>query len=327
MIAVRVPGLGRLIDPPHATERRKVPEDGLARFLGWFSFGLGVPQVLAPGAVNWLIGVRDDPRSRMCQRLVGVRELTAAAGIFSQRRPSPWLWSRVGGDISDLALLAIGLRKSESRPRTMMAIGSVVGIGIADTLDAIRNTRAIEGDQSDPRRIRESITVRATPDELYRFWHDFQNLPRFMAHLESVQVMNGRSHWKAAAPAGRTIEWDAEIVEDRPNELISWRTLPDAGVSNAGSVRFAPAPGDRGTEVTVELRYEPPGGTFAAAVAGLSGEHPRRQVRDDLRRLKQVVETGTVVRSESSPEGMLSRRMLRQRPAQPLPEPAPAQSR
>jgi uncharacterized membrane protein len=327
MTALRIPGLGKPIDPPRPTERRKLPEDGLARFLGWFSFGLGISQLFTPRAVNWLIGVRDDTRSRACQRLVGVREVTAAAGIFSQRRPAPWLWSRVAGDINDLALLAIGLRKSESRPRTIVAIGSVVGIGIADTVDAMRNTRAVERDQSDPRRVRESITVRAAPEEVYRFWHDFQNFPRFMAHLESVQVMNGRSHWKATAPAGRTIEWDAEIVEDRPNQLISWRTLPNATVSNAGSVRFAPAPGNRGTEVTVELRYEPPGGTFAAAAAALTGEHPRQQVRDDLRRFKQVLETGTVVVSEGSPEGMLSRRMFNQRPAQPLPEAAQAQSR
>jgi uncharacterized membrane protein len=327
MSALRVPGLGKPIDPPRPPERRKVPEDGLARFLGWFSFGLGLLQLFAPGIVNRLIGVRDDTRSRTCQRLVGVRELAAAAGIFSRRRPAPWLWGRVGGDINDLALLAIGLGKSESRPRTTMAIGSVAGIGIADTVDAVRLTRAVAQDESDPRRVRESITVRATTDEVYRFWHDFQNFPRFMAHLESVQVMNGRSHWKATAPAGRTVEWDAEIVEDRPNELISWRSLPDAVVSNAGSVRFAPAPGDRGTEVTVELRYEPPGGTFAAAAAALTGEHPRQQVRDDLRRFKQVVETGSVVRSEGSPEGMLSRRMLKQRPAQPPAEPAHAQSR
>jgi uncharacterized membrane protein len=328
MSALRALGLGKPIDPPRPTERRKLPEDGLARFLGWFSFGLGVAQLFTPRAVNWLIGVRDDARSRACQRAVGVRELGAAAGIFSQRRPAPWIWGRVAGDINDLALLALGLGKSESRPRTMTAIGSVVAIGITDTVDAVRNTRAIEQDESaDPRRVRETITVRATREEVYRFWHDFQNFPRFMAHLESVQVMNGRSHWKATAPAGRTVEWDAEIVEDRPNELISWRTLPNAAVSNTGSVRFAPAPGDRGTEVTVELRYEPPGGAFVAAAAVITGEHPRQQVRDDLRRFKQVVETGSVVRSEGSPEGMLSRRMINQRPAQPLPEPAHAQSR
>ena len=326
MSALRVPGLGRPIDPPRAAERRKLPESRLARLLGWFSFGLGATQLVAPGILNRLIGVGDDARSRACQRLVSMRELAAAAGIFSRRRPASWLWARVTGDINDLGLLAIGLRRSQSRPRTIAAIGSVVGIGVADTVGAMRSTRALERDQAGPRHVRESVTVRAAPDEVYRFWHDLQNLPRFMAHLESVQVMNGRSHWKATAPAGRTIEWDAEVVEDRPNELIAWRTLPDAAVSNAGSVRFVPAPGDRGTEVRVEMRFEPPGGALGAVAAALTGEHPRQQVRDDLRRFKQVVETGTVMRSDGSPEGMLTRRLIRQRPAQPPAEPADAQS-
>ncbi len=151
---------------------------------------------------------------------------------------------------------------------------------------------------------KQAITVNWPPAELYQFWHDFQNLPRFMQHLEAVQV-NGqhRSHWKAKAPAGTTVEWDAEIVEDRANELISWRSVQGASVDNAGSVRFSPAPGDRGTEIHVELRYDPPGGALGATVAKLFGEEPGQQVRDDLRRFKQVVETGEVVYSDASVKG------------------------
>jgi uncharacterized membrane protein len=324
MNEIRIPGLGKPFDPPRASERRKLPEDRLAEFLGWFSLGLGVPQLLAPGLVNRLIGVRDDGRSRLWQRVVGMRELLAAAGIFSQRRPVPWLWSRVAGDVKDLALLGSGLGKSERPPRTVAAMGSVAGILGADVLAAIRNMRQAQAEGMDPRRVRAAITVRASGQDVYNLWRDFENLPGFMAHLESVQVTGGRSHWKAMGPAGRTVEWDAEITEDRPGELIAWRSLPGAGVPNSGTVTFATAPGNRGTEVRVELRYDPPGGVVGATVAKLMGEEPHIQAKDDLRRFKQMVETGIVVRSEGSPEGPLARRMLRQRPAQPLPEPARA---
>jgi uncharacterized membrane protein len=136
--------------------------------------------------------------------------------------------------------------------------------------------------------------------------------------------MDGRSHWKVSAPAGRTIEWDAETIDDRPNEHIGWRSLPGSPVPNAGAVTFTPAPGNRGTEVRVQLRYEPPAGPLGATVAKLLGEDPHLQAKDDLRRFKQVLETGMVIRSEGSPEGPLTRRMINQRPAQPLPERAAA---
>ena len=149
--------------------------------------------------------------------------------------------------------------------------------------------------------MRRSVTVGKSPDEVYRFWRDFSNLPRFMSHLESVVITGDqRSRWRATAPAGTTVEWDAEIVEDRPNELIAWRSLPGSEVDNAGSVEFRAAPGDRGTEIRVQLRYDPPGGKLGAAVAKLFGESPDQQIAGDLRRLKQVLEIGEVVHSDAS---------------------------
>ena len=134
-----------------------------------------------------------------------------------------------------------------------------------------------------------------------------------MSHLESVQADgNGRSHWKAKAPAGMTVEWDAEITEDRPNELIAWRSV-GGQVDNSGSVRFVPAPGGRGTEVHVEMRFDPPGGVLGKWAAKLFGESPEQQVYDDLRHFKQVMETGEVVLSEGSFDGS----RIVQRPAQP----------
>ncbi|HEX7298741.1 MAG TPA: SRPBCC family protein [Solirubrobacteraceae bacterium] len=300
-------------------------DDALTTFLGWFSLGLGVPQVVAPGRVCRAVGVRDDDTSRFWMRLVGVRELAAAAGILGQRRPAPWLWARVAGDAMDLTLLAAALvTKRERAARIVGAMGSVAGITVADVVDAIRLGRQPEtGDETV--RSRFAVTVRRDPEEVYGFWHDLENLPRFMKHLESVQVTGDRrSHWSAHAPVARTVEWDAEIVEDRPGERIAWRSVDPADVRNSGSVRFSPAPGERGTEVRLDMEYTVPGGTLGLTVAKLLGEAPEQQARDDLQRFKQVMEAGVIARSEATPEGMASRRLLRQRPAQPPPEPVGA---
>ncbi len=172
-----------------------------------------------------------------------------------------------------------------------------------------------------------AVTVNRPRDEVYRLWCDIEGFPRFMAHLVSVErAGDGRSRWRATAHGGRTVEWEAELVEDVPNERVSWRSLPGADVRNAGSVRFVPAPGDRGTEIHVELRYELPAGRVAALAAKAFGEDPTQQVKDDLRRFKQVAELGEVVRSEGSPEGVHAARTRRQRPAQPLPEPETVQA-
>jgi uncharacterized membrane protein len=129
-----------------------------------------------------------------------------------------------------------------------------------------------------------------------------------------VQVFDERrSHWKAKGPAGSSVAWGAEIVEDRPNERIAWRSLDGAEVDNSGSVRFVRAPGGRGTEVHVEIRYSPPAGAVGAMIARLFGEAPDQQLADDLLHFKQVMETGEVVLSDTSPEGT----HLLQRPAQP----------
>jgi uncharacterized membrane protein len=186
-------------------------------------------------------------------------------------------------------------------------------------LRALRRTGGASS-ESAPIHVKQAITVNRSPDEVYGAWHDFEQLPRFMTHLESVEATGQRtSRWRATAPAGGTVEWDAEIVDDRPGELIAWRSLPGADIQNSGSVRFAPAPGDRGTEVVVELEYAPPGGEAGAAVAKLFGEEPATQLADDLRRFKQVVETGDIVRSDGSPGGHEFGQHLRQRPAQPRP--------
>lgn len=141
-------------------------------------------------------------------------------------------------------------------------------------------------------RVERSVTVNRPAGELFRFWRNFENLPRFMDHLESVTVVSPQhSHWVAKGPVGTRVEWDAEIYNEIEDELIAWRSLAGSDVGHAGSVHFIPISGSS-SEVRVVLRYDPPAGKVGAAVAGLFGEEPTRRVADDLRRLKQVMEAG-----------------------------------
>jgi uncharacterized membrane protein len=141
-------------------------------------------------------------------------------------------------------------------------------------------------------KVRQSVTIAKPPAELYRFWRNFENLPRFMNNLEAVTVLDSqRSHWVTQAPLGTKVEWDAEIVNDVEDELIAWRSLPGADIGNAGSVRFKPAP-NGGAEVQVTLEYDPPAGELGAALARFLGEDPERQVEEDLQRFKRAIESG-----------------------------------
>src|SRR5690348_16890487 len=148
-------------------------------------------------------------------------------------------------------------------------------------------------------KVVRSVTILKSPSELYRFWRDFENLPRFMQHLQSVTVKDlTHSHWTANAPAGRTVAWDAEIINEKENELIAWRSVGDADIDNAGSVHFTPAPGGRGTVVKVVLEYAPPAGQAGKLVAKMFGEDPDTQVREDLRHFKEIMEAGEIPSTE-----------------------------
>jgi uncharacterized membrane protein len=152
--------------------------------------------------------------------------------------------------------------------------------------------------------VETSVTINRSPDELYRFWRDFSNLPRFMQHLKSVEVIDEkRSRWTAKAPAGFSVQWEAEIINEESNALIAWRSVGGSEVDNAGSVRFVPGPDGRGTEVKVVIDYIPPAGQLGRIVARLFGEEPSVQVKDDLRRFKQLMETGEIPTTQGQPRG------------------------
>jgi uncharacterized membrane protein len=294
-----------------------VDEERLAKGLGWFSIGLGLAEVAAPHVVADLIGVRDDRQNCRTLQGLGLREIATGIGILSQDRPGGWLWARVAGDVMDLAVLGSALAQDDTRRgRTVAATAAVAGVTLLDAYCAQRlssgpidwvQARAqglLGGPQEHRIRVRRAITIDRTAEELYRFWRQLDNLPRFMRHLDSVQVLDERrSHWKAKAPLGRTVEWDAEITEDRPNERLAWRSLEGADVPNDGWVAFERAPGGRGTTVRVELRYDPPGGIVGATLARLFGEEPGQQAQEDLRAFKQVMEVGEVVQSDATAKG------------------------
>lgn len=142
-------------------------------------------------------------------------------------------------------------------------------------------------------KVEKTVTINRPAAQLYRFWHNFENLPRFMTHLEEVRVTGeGRSHWVAKGPAGSSVEWDAEVYNEKENEMIAWRSLEGSQVDNAGSVHFTPAPAGQGTELRVVLKYNPPAGFVGALVARLFGESPAQQIEEDLRRFKQLMEAG-----------------------------------
>ena len=169
------------------------------------------------------------------------------------------------------------------------AVNRALGRNTAQGRDTVSPVASIN--RGEGIKVEERIIIDRTPDELYAYWRNFENLPRFMDHLESVTVLDAdRSHWVAKGPAGTSIEWDAEIHNEIENELIAWRSLPGSEVGNAGSVHFTPIAEGRSTEVRVVLSYEPPAGRLGAAIARLFGEEPSQQVADDLARFREVME-------------------------------------
>jgi uncharacterized membrane protein len=159
-----------------------------------------------------------------------------------------------------------------------------------DTRAALGGNRGIH--------VRESIRLERPVPEVYTFWRQLENLPRVLTHLEQVEELgNGRSHWVARGPADLGVEWDAEIINEIENKVIAWRSLPESDVVTAGSVTFTPIRGGRATELSVHLQYSPPAGRAGALVATVFGREPHQTIREDLRRLKQVMEAGEIPRT------------------------------
>ncbi|MGI9101201.1 MAG: SRPBCC family protein [Terriglobales bacterium] len=154
--------------------------------------------------------------------------------------------------------------------------------------------------------VNSTFTINKSPEEVFRFWRSFDNLPRFMQHLESVQCSGDRSHWTARGPMGAKLSWDAEIVDEKQNEWIVWKSLPESPLEMTGSVQFRRAAGNRGAVVTVAIQYLPMAGGVGRILAALLGELPERQLKEELRRFKQLMEAGEIPTTEGQPSGRRS---------------------
>lgn len=282
--------------------------EALALGLGWFSVALGAAELLAPRGVARLIGVREGDATSSVLRAMGARKLGTGIAILTEPDRAAWLWARVGGDALDLSLLGSALAGDDGddvdRRRLAAATAAVVGVAALDVicaqqLSGLEAERPLARPRRQDVRVERAETINRPIEEVYQFWRNFENFPKFMRHLQSVEVLDERrSRWRARGPAGMTVEWEAELVQDRENEWIAWRSIEGSQIENSGSVRFQRAPGARGTEVRVQLQYSPPAGALGRGLARLFGEEPAQQIRDDLRRFKQLMETGEIPLSE-----------------------------
>jgi uncharacterized membrane protein len=215
-----------------------------------------------------------------------------AALMLAGRQKGDW-----GGLLLALAGAGLLYRGATGRCQCYQALG-------ISTAEHDRNT-IVPAKQG--AKVEKSITVNKPAAELYEFWRDLSNLPRTFKHLKSVETQDGNcSHWVARGPANINLEWDAEVLNDHENKLIAWRSLPGSQVDTAGSIRFVDR-GERGTEVTVALKYNPPGGQLAHQVAAWGGADLETMITEEFRRFKSLMEAGEVPSTEGQPSGRKSR--------------------
>ena len=224
---------------------RERQAEALSVGLGWFSVALGLAELAAPRELSRLIGIRDDDGTASALRACGARELANGLAILAEPDRAAWLWSRVGGDAIDLALIGTAYRRDDTdTTRLGTATAAVAGVAALDALCAtwlagagdrdLRRLNLSRGRDDRAVRIEHVTTINKPIEEVYAFWRNFQNLPRFMRHLESVESTgSGRTRWRAKAPAGTTVEWEADIVAEREPDWIAWQSVPGSGSRTA----------------------------------------------------------------------------------------------
>lgn len=268
-------------------------KDGqIARALGVFSIGLGLAEIVAPYELAKLIGVSPRP---VLFRLLGAREIASGVGILvGGNKPAAPMWSRVAGDAMDLALLGAAFRSPAAKKgRLAAATAAIAGVTALDLMCSQNLSQSIAPDGKT--EIERSITIGKSADELYRLWREPNTLPQLMQHFVQITpTSETRAHWKINAPLGQSIEWDAELTEDRAGEFVGWKAADGAPIENDGSIEFRPAPGDRGTVATLRFRFAAPGGAIGTSAASLFDFVPEKLASQALRSFKSLAETGEI---------------------------------
>jgi uncharacterized membrane protein len=256
-----------------------------------------------PRKLSRAIGVDDDSSGVL--PLLGLREIASGLGVLAADNPSTGVRARVAGDVLDLALLGTALAvPSRERTRLAAATLAVAGVTALDVVCAAKLTSSRTSKR--PTHLRTSVAINRPAEQLYAVWRNLPSIPSVMRHIAVVQETgDGRSRWIATGPADLKLEWTAEITQDLPNQRLGWRSLPDADVQTEASVEFKPMPAGRGTIVTLDIGYEPRG-VSSAVISKLFGKAIEQQIENDLRRWKQLMETGEVATTEGQPHGKRS---------------------
>lgn len=268
--------------------------NGLIRGLGWFGVTAGLAELAVPKTLANIAGLDSRGSAPALVRAMGVRELASGVAVLARAaHPAPG-WVRIIGDALDLGLLGFALSSRGSKKhRLAIAIGAIAGIAALDVVAARRSARLRH-----KAPVIATVTINSPPKMVYEFFRKLDQLPRFMDYLTSVEPIDERrSRWTAKLPTGKTVSWEAEILEDRPGEVVSWQSVAGSTVKTRGRITFTRAPGRDMTEVRIEMYLDVLG---SSPITGLARLFAKYQVKGDLRRLKQVIETGEVLFSDAS---------------------------
>jgi uncharacterized membrane protein len=217
--------------------------------------------------------------------------------------------------VSGLGIIALSLtrRGALSVPAFLVGLallyrGLTGNSSLYDRLNKNTAVKTNEAQVSVPHKqgfhVRRAVTIKRPVEDLYNFWRDLTNLPQVITYIESIEVTGSdRTHWTIKLPGGAKAEFDVEVYTDTPNEVISWRSLPESSIQNAGSIRFRPAPADRGTEVLLTIEFVPPAGPLGQAILKLFGDVPAQYIGQYLRDFKQMMETGEKATTEGQTSG------------------------
>lgn len=274
----------------------------LARGLGWFSVCLGLAEIISGRELDRYLGTG---RRQGILRLFGLRELGAGAVILAQREPNAAsVWSRVGGDVMDLIFLGTALEHQGNKTRLERLTVATTTVAAITALDIYcawqlgRTPKTSEEESVQVGRAEANSTINGTPEELYALWRDPETLTQVMGHFATVAAKSeDHAEWTVHGPAGTTLQWESQIVQEEPGQFLRWYSLQGAKIPNGGSIKFAPAVGGRGTVATLSVDFNPPGGVFGKAAAKAVGMVPHALAIQALQRFKRLAEKGGVAAS------------------------------